>query len=63
MPKPSTSFRISDEARYLMDHVASRLSISQTAVIEVALRDLAKREGVARPTPEQLAAWKQRKNE
>lgn len=45
MKKP-TSFRLSDEALELIAKLATHLGVSQAAVIEMAVRLLAKREKV-----------------
>lgn len=47
-PKKSnpSSMRLSDEGRRLQKALAEKLGISQRAVIELALRDLAKKEDV-----------------
>lgn len=44
--KRSTSFRLSEEARRLLDRIAAKLGVSQAAALELAIRLLAKREGV-----------------
>jgi len=44
--QPPTSHRLSDEARRLLALLAEKLSISQTAVLELAIREKAKREGI-----------------
>jgi predicted transcriptional regulator len=44
--KRSTSFALSDEALRLIKQMASDMGVSQTAVLEVALRELAKRRGM-----------------
>ena len=44
--KRSTSLRLSPEAKRLLALLAQTLGISQTAVMEIAIRDKAKREGV-----------------
>jgi predicted transcriptional regulator len=44
--KPPTSHRFSDEARRLLVLLAEKLSISQTAVLELAIRDKAKQEKI-----------------
>ena len=46
MKKRSTSLRLSDSARLLLTRLAEKLGISQTAVLEVAIRKLAKEEGI-----------------
>lgn len=38
--------RLSAEAKYLLAKLADKLSISQTAVMELAVREKAKRDGV-----------------
>lgn len=43
---PPTSHRLSDEARRLLALLAEKLGISQTGILELAIRDKAKREGV-----------------
>jgi predicted transcriptional regulator len=44
--KPPTSFRLSDEARRLLALLAEKLSISHTAILELAIREKARREGM-----------------
>ena len=44
--KQPTSFRLSKEAKRLLATLAQKLGIGQGAVVEIALRYLAKREGV-----------------
>jgi predicted transcriptional regulator len=44
--KRLTSVRLSPEAKRLLVLLAQKLSISQAAVLELAIRDKAKREGV-----------------
>lgn len=63
VPKPSTSFRISDEARYLLERLSEAMTISQTAVIQVALRRFAREEDVQIPTAEMLDEWRRKKME
>ena len=46
MPKQPTSVRLSDDAKRLLERIAARLGVSQAAVIELAIREKAKREGV-----------------
>ena len=43
---PPTSHRLSEEARRLLALLAEKLSISQTAILELAIREKAKRERV-----------------
>ena len=44
--KRSTSLRLSDQARELLAKLAKHLGISQTAVLEIAIRKLADMEGI-----------------
>ncbi len=44
--KKATSLRLSEEARSLLVKVATKLGISQTAVLELAIRQIAKQEAV-----------------
>jgi len=44
--KQLTSMRLSSEAKRLLALLAQKLSISQAAVLELAIREKAKREGV-----------------
>jgi predicted transcriptional regulator len=46
MKKNPTSIRLSDEAKRLLALMAEKLAISQAAVIELAIREKAKREGI-----------------
>lgn len=46
MGKHPTSMRLSDEAKRLIAILAERMAVSQSAVVEVAVRALARREGV-----------------
>jgi predicted transcriptional regulator len=43
--KPIT-MRLSAEARRLLDRLATEFGVSQTAIVELAIREKAKREGV-----------------
>ena len=45
--KQGTSFRLTPEARDLIAALAAQKGITQSAVVELAVRDLAKREGLA----------------
>lgn len=45
----TTSFRLSSDARALIELLSQKNGISQTAVIELAVRQLAKTEGVEVP--------------
>lgn len=44
--KRLTSVRLSAEAKRLLVALAQKLSVSQTAILEIALREKARREGV-----------------
>ena len=44
--KISTSYRLSDDARALIDALAKQLGVSKTDVLEIAIRKLAQAEGV-----------------
>ncbi len=44
--KQAVSFRLSVEARRLMESLATDSGLSQASVVELALRDMAKRRGV-----------------
>jgi predicted DNA-binding protein len=44
--KKKTSIRLSEEAQRLIEQLSKQLGISQSAVIEQAVRILAKREGI-----------------
>jgi predicted DNA-binding protein len=46
MAKKKTSIRYSDEAKTLLEKLSRQLGISQSAVLEIAIRALAKQEGV-----------------
>jgi predicted DNA-binding protein len=50
MSKKKTSIRLSEEAQILIAQLSTQLGISQSAVVELAIRVLAKREGIA-PNP------------
>lgn len=58
MPKMPTSFRLTDEARYLLDALEQRTALKVSAILELALRRLARDEGVERPTAQQLEQWR-----
>jgi predicted transcriptional regulator len=45
----TTSFRLSPDARALIELLSKKNSISQTAVMELAIRQLAKAEGIETP--------------
>jgi predicted transcriptional regulator len=44
--KRLTSIRLSQKAKRLLEELSRKLAISQTAVVEIALREKAKRERV-----------------
>jgi len=44
--KFSTSIRLSAEAKSLLDKLAQNLGVSQSAILELAIREKAKREKV-----------------
>lgn len=44
--KGAVSFRLSEQARLLLPALAAESGLSQASVVEVALRDMAKRRGV-----------------
>jgi len=46
MKKNPTSIRLSDEGKRLLALMAEKLAVSQAAVLELAIREKAKREGV-----------------
>lgn len=46
MPKSPTSIRLSADAEQLRDAIAERLGVSKTAVLELAIRELAKAQRV-----------------
>lgn len=46
MDKKPTSIRLSEEAKRLRKLLAKHLSISESAVLELAIRELAKKEGI-----------------
>lgn len=44
--KQSTTHRLTEEARLLLQALARKSGVSQTAIMEMAIREKAKREGV-----------------
>jgi predicted transcriptional regulator len=46
MKNKPTSVRLSDDAKRLISELSRKLGVSQTAIIELAIREKAKREGV-----------------
>jgi hypothetical protein len=51
--KPSTSFKLSPEARQLLRQLTLRLGVSQGAIVEIAIRRMAEAEGLEIPMPPQ----------
>ncbi len=49
MTKKKTSIRYSDEAKTLLEKLSKHLGISQSAVLELAIRALARQEGIVVP--------------
>lgn len=49
--RKATSLRLTREADRLVAALAARLGLSRSAVIELAVRRLAEREGVREPAP------------
>ena len=47
--KLSTSFRLSDDARALIELLTKRIGVSKTDIIEIAVRELAESRGVTLP--------------
>jgi predicted transcriptional regulator len=47
--KKATAIRLTDEGTRLLAAVADQLGVSRTAVMEMAIRRIAKEEGVASP--------------
>jgi predicted DNA-binding protein len=45
MAKKKTSIRLSSEAKALLEQLSKKLGISQSAVLEIAIRTFAKQEG------------------
>ena len=48
MEKESTSFRLTHEAKQLLERLAHHLGISQSAAVELAIRRMAQQEGIPR---------------
>ncbi len=46
MDKQSTSIRLTPEAKRLIRELAKKLGVSQTAIIEIAIRKFAESEGI-----------------
>jgi hypothetical protein len=51
MSKEPTSFRLSTDGRRQLDLLASQLGVSRTAILELLIREKAKKEGIALPAP------------
>ncbi len=43
---PQQNFRLSEQARALMDKLRAKLGLKPTAIVELAIRRLAEREGI-----------------
>lgn len=57
--KNSTSFRLGNEAKQLLALIADKLDISQAAVLEIAIRDMAKKEEItSKQVPKSTLALK-----
>jgi len=46
MKKTPTSFRLSDDARDLLQQLSEKTGISQVAVLEILIREKAKKDGL-----------------
>jgi len=46
MGKTPTSFRLSDKAKYLLRLLSRELAVSQSAVLEIIIRDEAQEKGI-----------------
>ena len=46
MPKKPTNIRLSEDAKKLLTLLAQKLGLSQTGVIELAIREFAKKEKI-----------------
>jgi predicted DNA-binding protein len=49
MSKKKTSIRLSEEAQILIEQLSKQLGISQSAVLELAIRVVAKQAGISHP--------------
>ncbi len=54
MPRKATSFRLTEPALGLIKALAEKLGLSQAAVVEVAVRKMAKDQGVPVPRGERV---------
>lgn len=52
MAKQLVGVRMSDTGKHLLDTLQVKMGVTQAGVIELALRELAKREGITLPEPE-----------
>jgi predicted transcriptional regulator len=61
--KRSTTFRLSEEARQLLEQLAQVNGVAQTAVLEMAIRQMARRDlpGAPEPPSGEKAAKKETK--
>jgi hypothetical protein len=46
MGKKHTSYRISDEGKRLIKVLAQMLGITETAIVEIAVREMAEKKGI-----------------
>lgn len=46
MPKKPTNIRLTEDAKKLLSLLAQKLGLSQTGVIELAIRELARKEKI-----------------
>jgi predicted transcriptional regulator len=46
--KKQTGIRLTDEGRELLEELARKLGVSQTAIMEIAIRKMAANEGVTK---------------
>ncbi len=51
MTIPTTTFRLGPETTRLLEALAARLEIDRTAVLRLAVRRLARAEGIESPAP------------
>jgi predicted transcriptional regulator len=56
--KKPTAVRLTDDGKLLLEKMAKRLGVSQTAIMEMAIREMAERRGVdlRESVPERVAA-------
>ncbi len=61
MANMPTSFRLNDRARWLLDALVARTGLKVSAVLEQALRHLAREEGIHEPTADDLDEWRKQR--